>query len=129
MKKLLILTGPPGAGRAEYAETLDHPAYDQATKALWRDDDKTAVLITAAPTIDAKEYWAAEARRFGFKPVILVMDPGRGLATQRLVKRETGSGMTDRRKARLAKTVQRWYAAYEKHPHEERIECQSIAHT
>jgi predicted kinase len=127
MRELIILTGPPGAGKEEYAKTVDHTVYDQTTKAMWRDDINTAVLITAAPTIAAKDYWCKEARRFGFKPVVLVLDPGRGLATQRLVKREMGSGMTDRRRARLAKTVQRWYAAYEEHPNERKVARQPIA--
>jgi hypothetical protein len=125
MRELIIITGPPGGGKTTYAKTLPFTVYEQTNgnKAMWRDDLKTAVLITAAPTYEAKEYWCAEARRFGFLPKLLVVDPGRGLATQRLLKRDLAGSPNERRKARLAKTCQRWYAAYTDHPDEEKVDA------
>ena len=123
MRELIILTGPPGGGKASYADTLPHNVYDQASgnKAVWRDDPGTAVLITAAPGADQKISWCGEARRFGFTPRVLVVDPGKGRATQQLVKREMQGSQNERRKARLAKTCSRWYAAYSPHPEEDRV--------
>ena len=123
-KELIILTGPPGAGKSTYANTLPYPVYDQnlGNKAIWRDAKETAVLVTAAPTSDIKEFWLTEARRFGFKPKLLVVDPGKGTTTQRLLSRDLEGVLDERRRARLAKTAARWYAAYSRHPEESRVE-------
>ena len=124
MRELLIITGPPGGGKSTYAETLPYTVYDQnnGNKAMWRDAKDTTILVTSAPSHDAKEYWCGEARRFGFTPKVLVIDPGRGIAVQRLLKRDMEGSLNDRRRARLTKTVSRWYAGYSRHPDEEKVE-------
>ena len=118
MRELFIITGPPGSGKEEYAEKLGHPIYATAKKSMWRDSPVTCTLITAAPGVDQKEFWSAEGRRFGFLPQVVVLDPGKGPSIARLVKREIAAGavVSDRRRARLAKTVARWHSAYSDHP-------------
>lgn len=122
-KTVLILTGPPGAGKSTWAEQAKLPTYDEnlGNKALWRDHKGTdpIILVTAAPDADAKEYWRLEARRFGFEPHLLVMDPGRSISVSRLLRREFTT--SDGHRRRLAKTVQRWYSKYSTHPQEIKV--------
>jgi thymidylate kinase len=122
-RRLIIITGPPGAGKTTYADTLPYETYDQnnGNKAMWRDSTTSCALVTAAPGADAKEYWCKEARRFGFLPQLLVVDPGRAIAAQRLLRRDLENS-SERRRARLSKTVQRWYANYTRHPDEDRVD-------
>ena len=124
MRELLIITGPPGGGKSTFAATLPYKVFDQnnGNKAMWRDAKDTTILITSAPSAAAKEYWCSESRRFGFTPKVLVIDPGRGIAVQRLLKRDMEGSLNDRRRARLTKTVARWYAGYSRHPSEEKVE-------
>lgn len=126
MKDLIILTGPPGAGKSTYADAMKGVAiYDQnlQNKALWRDHDgpRTAVLVTSAPNRDAKEYWVREAVKFGFAPRLVVYDPGRAVTIQRLLERESKVGAQEGHRRRLAKAVQRWYKEYSPHAVETRI--------
>ena len=121
-KRLIIITGPPGAGKAEYAASLPYEVHDakSGNKGLWRDSPKSCIMVTAAPGLTQKEYWCREARRFGFKPQVLVMDPGRNQATSALQKRRMVESENGR--ARLSKTVQRWYFNYSKHPSEQKVD-------
>ena len=123
-RPLVILTGPPGAGKSTYASTkLNGSVFDQnlGNKSMWRDNREGAtVLVTAAPDKDAKHYWLQEARRFGFAPRIIVLDPGMATTTQRLLSRELET--TEGQRRRLSRTVQRWYAAYSPHPEEVKVE-------
>lgn len=123
MKELYIVTGPPGSPCLDYAETLGGEIYEQSlgNKSLWRDHKRgtgPAILVTAAPAHDAKEFWLTEARRYGFVPTLLLLDPGRPKATKWLTQ---GKDLTETQKKRLARTVQRWYTAYEPHPVEKTV--------
>ena len=128
-KELIILTGPPGSGKLEYA--AEH--YPSATvyeasignKPMWRDQrDGTAVFITAAPSESAKRYWADEAKRFGFEPTVIVLSGVRSREVKRLVARE-GEGLSERQRARVAKRVSRWYTSYEPYEHEIKINARN----
>lgn len=124
-KEMLILTGPPGAGKIAYAKK-HYPAamyYESSfgNKAMWRDQVRgTAVFITTAPARAAKEYWAAEAKRFGFTPTVIVLSGSRESEVQQLLSRE-GDGLNERQRARVAKRVSRWYTSYEPYQHEIKI--------
>lgn len=85
---------------------------------MWRDHaaKEPIVLVTPAPDNDAKQYWINEARRFGFSPRIVVVAPTEQKAIARVWK-EFGNP-NDQQKARLAKTVKRWYSKYSAHPEE-----------
>lgn len=116
-KQLIVLTGPPGAGKLEYAKQ----AYRQATvyesslnnRSLWRDQTRgTAVFITAAPAEMAKRYWVDEGKRFGFEVTVLVLSGVRAEEASRLISREPGRPSGNQR-ARITKRVSRWYSAYE----------------
>lgn len=118
-KQLIILTGPPGAGKLTYAQSLGHPVFDQrlGNKSMWRDHkDGPAVLVTAAPSGRSKQYWLDYARRYGFAPRLVVIDPGEGRATSDLLARE--KGLTEQQRRRLALTVRRWYKDYSAHDEE-----------
>lgn len=124
-KDLIILTGPPGAGKLEYAARHYSTAtlYEQSlgNKALFRDQRSgTAVFVTAAPGAAAKEFWASEAKRFGFTPTVIVLTGSRPGEVKRLVARE-GDGLSERQRARVAKRVSRWYTSYEPYEHEIKI--------
>jgi len=122
-RDLLILTGPPGAGKSTYSAALEAKVYaqDLQNKAMWRDhcEPILAVLVTSAPDRQAKEYWMREAVKFGFVPRLVVYDPGRAVTIQRLIAREMESPEGHRR--RLTKAVQRWYKEYSPHAAETRI--------
>ena len=122
-RDLIILTGPPGAGKSTYANKLGHTTYDQnlGNKAQWRDShDRVSILVTSAPDREAKTYWLREATKFGFsRAKIIVYDPGRAVTVQRLIAREMESPEGHRR--RLTKAVQRWYKEYSPHPEETKI--------
>ena len=122
-KVLIILTGPPGSPLMEHAGTLNATVYDQrlGNKSMWRDHKRgtgDAVLVTPGPTPAAKLYWEAEANRYGFSPVVQLLDPGRQVCVDALT---VGHGLTDAQKKRLARTVQRWYTNYSPHPREEHV--------
>jgi hypothetical protein len=123
-KKLIIITGPPGGGKAEYAASLPYQVHDQQSgnKALWRDSADTCIMVTAAPGMMQKEYWCKEARRFGFKPQLLVLDPGRNQAISNLLKRRDPVVGSEKGRARLSKTAQRWYFNYSQHPDEQKVD-------
>jgi hypothetical protein len=125
-RRLIIITGPPGAGKADYAASLPYEVHDQqnGNKALWRDSANTCIMVTAAPGLTQKEYWCKEARRFGFVPQLLVLDPGRNAAVTTVIRRRAGDveGSNEKRRARLGKTVQRWYFNYTRHPDEQKVD-------
>jgi tRNA uridine 5-carbamoylmethylation protein Kti12 len=122
-RPLIILTGPPGAGKSTYADTMKCAVYDQNlhNKAQWRDhrDGTLAILVTSAPDRSAKTYWLREAVKFGFSPKLVVLDPGIATTTQQLMRREMESPEGQRR--RLSRTVQRWYREYSPHKAESRV--------
>ena len=121
-KPVIIVTGPPGSGFEEWSDGLGYPVYGphRGNKAHWRDHPVQAnepiVLATPAPDADAKEYWVREARRFGFSPRIVVVMPPEANAIA-AVCRDFGSP-NDIQRARLGKSVKRWYAKYSPHPQE-----------
>jgi tRNA uridine 5-carbamoylmethylation protein Kti12 len=122
-RPLIILTGPPGAGKSTYADTMKCAVYDQNlhNKAQWRDhrDGTLAILVTSAPDRAAKTYWLREAVKFGFSPKLVVLDPGIATTTQQLMRREMESPEGQRR--RLSRTVQRWYREYSPHTDESQV--------
>jgi len=115
-KTLVILTGPPGSQPEKWAVKRGLPRYSKLTRAMWRDHPvkEPIAMITPAPDADAKEYWVKEAHRFGWKPVIVLYEPGEYTAITNLW-REMDATKEDLKK-RLAKTVKRWYAKYSQHP-------------
>lgn len=124
-KILTILTGPPGAGKLEYAaKHYPHAViYEQSAdnKPLLRDQSEgSAVLVTVAPTLSSKEYWVAQGQSFGFETAVVVLQGDRSSEVERLVMRE-GAGISQRQRERLAKRVGRWYCAYEPYEHEVKV--------
>lgn len=122
-RELLIVTGPPGAGKSTYVKKLDLPTFDQnlGNKSMLRDSkEPIQVLVTSAPGRRAKDHWIKEAKRFGFTPSLFVVDPGRAVCVQRLLTREMET--TEGQRRRLSKSVQRWYNDYETHVDETRLE-------
>ena len=122
-KTLIILTGPPGAGKVRYAaQHYPGAAVFESSignRAMWRDQPRgTAVFITAAPSESAKQYWADEAKRFGFTPTVIVLSGSRQGEVQQLIAREAGT-LNERQRTRVAKRVSRWYSSYE--PYEDEI--------
>lgn len=115
-KTLVILTGPPGSQPEKWAGERNLPSYSKITRAHWRDHAvrEPIAMITSAPDADAKEYWVKEAHRFGWKPVVLVNEPGEYTAITNLWC-EMGATKEDLKK-RLARTVKRWYSSYTAHP-------------
>lgn len=128
-KVLTILTGPPGAGKEEYAaEHYPHAViYEQSAdnKPLLREQrEGSAVLITVAPTNSAKRYWVEEGKRFGFETTVVVLCGNRTEEVARLIKRER-PGISQRQRDRVAKRVGRWYCAYEPYEHEVRVSARN----
>ena len=115
-KTLVILTGPPGSRPEVWAGERNLPHYSKLNRAMWRDHPRKEpiAMITPAPDVDAKEFWVREAHRFGWKPVVLLNEPGEYIATTNLW-REMDATKEDLKK-RLGKTVKRWYASYSQHP-------------
>ena len=119
---LYIITGPPGTPFDAWISSkpllAPLPVFspESGNKAMWRDANTSAIYVTSAPTRKAKEHWIAQAKKFGFLPELIVLDPGKDHA-KRLITRD----VLPAQKPRLSKTVTRWYTAYEKHPDEERI--------
>lgn len=116
-KELVVLTGPPGAGKLQYARDNypDATVYESSlgNKPLWRDQPGgSAVLITSAPASAAKEYWVDEAKRFGFTPTVVVLSGDKVNEVRMLLSRET-TDLNERQRARVAKRVSRWYTSYE----------------
>jgi hypothetical protein len=114
-RTLIILTGPPGSRPEEWVKEQGLPFYGKHNRAMWRDHPtrEPIVMITPAPDASAKEYWVKEAHRFGWKPILLVTDPGEYRAITNLWA-DMGATKEDLKK-RLAKTVKRWYASYTQH--------------
>jgi len=119
-KTLVILTGPPGSQPEKWAKDRSLPAYSKLTRAMWRDhpEKEPIAMITPAPAEDAKEYWVREAHRFGWRPLVLVLEPGEYQATKQVYREH--NAVNEGLKKRLAKTVKRWYASYT--PHDDEIE-------
>lgn len=118
-KRLLILTGPPGAGKLDYARAHypEEAIYSQSlgNKSLWRDSGcPVTVFITSAPEWSAKDYWTKEAQRQGFIPGIVTYTTSRDEATRELCLRER-TAPNERQRARLRKKVSRWYSSYEEY--------------
>lgn len=120
-KQLIIVTGSPGSGAGDYAEKLGHKVFsrEKGNISEWRDwrGTTTAILVTSAPKKESKQYWMEEAKRFGFSPRVVVIDPGRSAAEQQITKGKHN----DMKRKRLAKTVARWHAQYSPHPDETNI--------
>ena len=120
LKELIIITGPPGAGKAAYAKELGFQLYstEAGNKAEWRDHagDEPAFLVTAAAGYEAKVYWLEEAKRFGFTPRLLVINPGQSIAADQLIARARTP--LDSTRSRIKKKVARWFKMYSPHPQE-----------
>lgn len=121
-KKIILLTGPPGAGKLAYARDTypGIPVYEASVgnKSLWRDQPEgRAILITAAPARAAKVYWVGEAKRFGFTPTVVVLSGDKLGEVKRLISREP-TDLNERQRARVAKRVSRWYTSYEHYEEE-----------
>lgn len=124
MKKLFIVTGPPGSGKTTYSKILSQnyeaKVYDTDldNKQGWRQDLNDSILNTAAPSRENKDYWEQEAIRNGFQPEIMVMWVPRVQAMTNMRKR---SGQHKTQRNDLNRSVERWYRLYTAHPREVRV--------
>ena len=130
-RELIIVTSPPGMNPESWAK-IRHPkatVYSDAlgNKTVWRDQSKgEAVLITAAPAAEAKGFWIAEARRFGFTPTLVVLTGRKEDQRRTLIASEEstlGTKLNESQRRRVSRRVNRWYTSYSKHTDEQKIDA------